>query len=77
MHLERLIGEGDLVALHWWTTGRYRDPASPELDGKEISFPSMTFIRFEGGTIAEIWNIQDTATMHSQLHAPAELAGNR
>src|SRR5205085_4467564 len=34
VRLQRMIGEGDLVALHWLTTGRYRDPESPELDGK-------------------------------------------
>jgi len=77
VHLERMIGEGDMVALHWWTTGRYRDPDSPELDGKEISFPSMTFIRFQGDKIVEIWNIQDTATLQTQLHVPAEPAGRR
>jgi ketosteroid isomerase-like protein len=75
VHLERIIGEGNLVALHWRTTGRYRDPHSPELDGTEISFPSMTFIRFEVGKIAEIWNMQDTATMHAQLHSAAEPVG--
>jgi ketosteroid isomerase-like protein len=75
VQLEQIIGEGDLVALHWRTTGRYHDPASPELDGTETSFPSMTFIRVEAGKIAEIWNIQDTATMHAQLHSAAEPVG--
>ena len=77
VHLERMIGEGDLVALHWRTTGRYSDPDTPDLDGKSVSFPSMTFIRFEGDKIAEIWNIQDTSTMQTQLHTPAGPAGGR
>lgn len=34
----------------------------------------MTFIRFEDGKIAEIWNIQDTATMQTQLRMPARPA---
>jgi ketosteroid isomerase-like protein len=77
VHLERMIGEGELVAMHWRTAGRYSDPDSPELDGKRVGFPSMSFIRFEGGKIAEIWNIQDTATLQTQLCAPVELAGSK
>ena len=77
VHLDRMIGEDDLVALHWRTTGRYSDPDTPDLDGMSVNFPSMTFIRFEGGKIAEIWNIQDTATLQTQLRALAEPAGSR
>jgi ketosteroid isomerase-like protein len=77
VQLERIVGEEDLVALHWRTTGRYSDPDAPELNGRPVSFPSMTFIRFEGDKIAEIWNIQDTATLQTQLRAPAEPAGRR
>ncbi|HEX8918400.1 MAG TPA: ester cyclase [Chloroflexota bacterium] len=72
VRLERIIGEGDVVAMHWRTDGRYSDPHSPSLDGKQISFPSMSFIRFEEDRIAEIWNIQDTATMNTQLQSLAE-----
>ena len=65
--LERMVGEGDLVALHWRTTGRIADPASSESEGTRVSFPSMTFVRLEDSHIAEIWNIQDVATLQSQL----------
>lgn len=65
--LERMVAEGNLVALHWTTTARYNDPATPEIEGKTVSFPSMSFIRVEDGKIAEIWNIQDTTTMQMQL----------
>jgi ketosteroid isomerase-like protein len=65
--LERIVGEGELVALHWYTSGRYSDPDLPDLDGTKLNFSSMTFIRLEAGQIAEIWNIQDTSTMQSQL----------
>jgi ketosteroid isomerase-like protein len=77
VHLERMVGEGDLVAMQWRTTGRYSDPNMPDLDGRSVSFPSMTFIRFEGGKIAQMWNIQDTSTMQTQLHALTEPAGSR
>lgn len=36
-----------------------------------VSFPSMSFLRFQGGKIAEIWNIQDVSTMHTQLGEPS------
>jgi ketosteroid isomerase-like protein len=67
VRIERIIGEGDLVAIHWRTTGRYFERDAPSSDGKPVSFPSMTFVRLEAGKIAEIWNIQDTATLRSQL----------
>jgi ketosteroid isomerase-like protein len=65
--LERMVGEGDFVALHWRTSGRIADPASSDGGGTRVSFPSMTFVRLEEGRIAEIWNIQDVATLQSQL----------
>lgn len=69
--LERMIGEGDTVALHWRTSGRYADPDSPDRDGMYVSFPSMTFVRMAGGRIAEIWNIQDISTLQTQLELAA------
>jgi ketosteroid isomerase-like protein len=77
VRLARIIGEGDLVALQWWTSGHFSDPDSPTLDGKPVSFPSMSFARVEDGKIAEIWNIQDVSTLQTQLHQPSEPAGTR
>lgn len=77
IHLERIIAEGDTVSLHWRTSGRYTDLEAPELDGRHVSFPSMSFIRFKGGKIAEIWNIQDVATMQTQLRDAPKPAGSR
>lgn len=67
VHVERIISEGDIVALHWQTTGTYRDSGSPEIDGTQVSFPSMSFIRLAGAQIAKIWNIQDIATLQTQM----------
>jgi ketosteroid isomerase-like protein len=72
VRVERIVAEGDLVALHWRTSGQYQDPDGGYPGGTEISFPSMTFLRFEDGRISEIWNIQDTATIQTQLHAWTE-----
>jgi predicted ester cyclase len=66
-----MVGDGDTVALHWRTSGRYVDSDSPERDGMQVSFPSMTFVRVADGRIAEIWNIQDISTLQTQLEIAA------
>lgn len=70
-----MIGEEDLVAIHWRTTGHYEEPESHDLHGTPVSFPSMSFLRFQDGKIAEIWNIQDVSTLQSQLEAAAHPIG--
>lgn len=72
----QMIGQGDLVALHWSTSGNYSDLDSPALDGKPVSVPGMSFVRLEQGKIAEIWNIRDTSTLQTQLDEMAEVAGS-
>jgi ketosteroid isomerase-like protein len=68
IRLERMAGEGDLVALHWTVTGRYSAPDEPDVDGRPVSVPWMSFIRLDGGKIVELWNIRDTSTLQTQLH---------
>lgn len=70
--LERMVGEGDTIALHWRTSGRYVDFDSPDGEGIQVSFPSMTFVRLADGRIAEIWNIQDISTLQTQLALAAQ-----
>jgi hypothetical protein len=74
IHVEHVVTEGDLVALHWRTTGRYVDPSEPDLAGVPVDVPSMTFIRLADGLVAEVWNIQATSTLSSQLDAYREAA---
>ena len=68
VHLDQLIGEGDLVALHWHTDGIHTDFEQPENGGTPVTFPSMTFVRLADGRIAEIWNMRDADTIQSQLY---------
>src|SRR5947209_6661886 len=75
VRLEHMIGEGDILALHWRTTGHHAEPEPPKRDGTPVNFSSMTFVRFEDARIAEIWNIQDTATLQSQLREAASSNG--
>jgi ketosteroid isomerase-like protein len=72
VQLERIIGEGNLVALHWRTTARYTAVDEAGLDGLQVSFPSMSFLRMENGKIAEIWNIQDMSTLETQIRERAD-----
>lgn len=73
--VEAVVAEGDMVAIRWTTTGRHTGFLMREQTGKQVSFDSMTFMRVEGGKIAEIWNIQDTASLKTQLDEMAEAAG--
>jgi hypothetical protein len=72
IHVEHVVAEGDLVALHWRTTGLYTDPSEPDLAAVPVDVPSMTFIRLADGLFAEVWNIQATSTLSSQLDAYRE-----
>ena len=71
VRLDHIIGEGDIVALQYQTTGRYADPESPDVDGAPVSFASMTFVRVEDGRIAEIWNMRDADTLRAELEETA------
>jgi predicted ester cyclase len=65
--VEAVVADGDTVAIRWTTTGRHTRFLIREPTGKQVSFSSMTFARVEDGRIAEIWNIQDTASLATQL----------
>jgi ketosteroid isomerase-like protein len=74
VRIERLIGEGDLVALRWTMAGRISAPEEPEIDGRTVSVPWMTFARLAHGKIAELWNIRDTSTLETQLRETAGIS---
>ena len=65
--IEAVVAEGDTVAICWTTTGRHTNFLIREPTGRQLTFSSTTFIRVEGDRIAEIWNIQDTASLATQL----------
>jgi len=71
--LERTIGEDDLVALHWRTTGRYSDPDSPEVDGKRQHGVEVLNVVDEGTSI--LLDAQVGADFHAEttLQAVADL----
>ena len=66
--VERMAGEGDLVAVHWRTTGT-NSVASAGMpgNGKPFDVEGMTFFRFEDGRIVEEWSVTDWMTLMRQL----------
>lgn len=75
--VETVVAEGDTVAIRWTTSGRYTGPMLEGAAGKQVIFSSMTFVCLQDGRIVEIWNIQDTASLRTQLEEPAEPVGSR
>lgn len=67
--IERMAGEGDLVAVHWRAVG-HNSVASAGLpgNGKAFDVEGMTFFRFEGGRIIEEWSVTDWMRLMKQLN---------
>jgi steroid delta-isomerase-like uncharacterized protein len=64
-----VVAEGDMVAIRSTTVGTHTNPMFCEATGKRITFDTMTFSHVHDGKVTEIWNIQDTASVLSQLGA--------
>ncbi|MCL6699784.1 ester cyclase [Sphingomonas sp. NSE70-1] len=66
--VERMAGDGDLVAVHWRAVGS-NTAASAGMpgNGKPFDVEGMTFFRFESGRIIEEWSVTDWMTLMKQL----------
>ncbi len=66
--VERMAGEGELVAVHWRAIGT-NTVASAGMPGtgRPFNVEGMTFFRFEGGRIIEEWSVTDWMTLMKQL----------
>ena len=76
--IERMIGEGDWVALHSTMTGTHTGPLTRPLlppdgppvippTGRPIRVAHQHLLRFEAGRNAELWHVMDTIGMMGQL----------
>jgi steroid delta-isomerase-like uncharacterized protein len=71
--LERIIAEGDWVAVQWTMrgthTGDFTHPAfgSAQASGKAIQMTYMDHYRIVDGRIAEAWEVRDALTLLQQL----------
>jgi steroid delta-isomerase-like uncharacterized protein len=66
--VERMAGDGDLVAVHWRATGT-NSAASAGMpgNGKPFDVEGMTFFRFDHDRIIEEWSVTDWMTLMRQL----------
>lgn len=70
--IDKVIAEGDRVALHCTHTGRHTGEFFPlPATGRAFSYRQMHMIRFEQGTSAEHWAVRDDATLMRQLTGAA------
>lgn len=74
--MERMIAEGDLVAVMNRVTGtQLGEFGDLGPTGRRVSFAAFQFYRIENGKLAEHWEVADFAKMQEQLsQAPEELS---
>lgn len=66
--VDHLIGEGDLVTVHWRARGTNTVAAAGMPgNGKKLDVEGMTIFRFERGRIVEEWSLTDRLAMMRQL----------
>ncbi len=62
------FGQDDHLATRWSVVGRHDGPLGElPATGREIDITAMTISRFEGGRIAEEWELFDEGLMMRQL----------
>jgi len=74
--ITQILGEGDFVAVQWTAVGTHQRPfahmtsefAGPA-KGRSVSITGMWLFRFEGDTIAELWNHWDRHHLLEQTSA--------
>lgn len=66
--VDRIIAEGDMVALHWSSSGTntVAVPGFPG-QGERATVDGMSFFRFADGKIVEEWSTYDNLTILKQL----------
>lgn len=66
--VDRTVAEGDMVAVHWRSSGTNKVKAGPfPGTGKVAALDGMTFFRFRDGRIVEEWTTYDNLAMMRQL----------
>lgn len=70
VQVDRAVGEGDLVAVHWSATGT-NSIAGGGFPGnnRRVSIDGMSFFRFADGRIVEEWSVYDRQAIADQLSA--------
>jgi steroid delta-isomerase-like uncharacterized protein len=68
MTIEHLLGEGDMIALHWTATGTHLGEfrGFPPT-GKRVRLRELAHFRFEEGRVREAWFAPDSLGLMIQL----------
>lgn len=65
--VNHLVADGDLVAVHWTTSGTNTQPGMGlPATGKKIKVSGMTIFRFRAGKISEEWSAWDMLSVLKQ-----------
>lgn len=76
IHVERMVAERDMVAVHWIGTGTNTGEGNGfPATGRKITARGMTFFRFRDGRIAEEWNVIDMLSVLRQAGLLPEAGG--
>jgi steroid delta-isomerase-like uncharacterized protein len=68
--VEDVVAEEDKVVVRWVASGTHQgDLMGLPPSGKRVSVAGITISRFEGGKLAEEWELYDTMGMMQQLDA--------
>jgi len=67
--VKRMLAEGDLVAIHWFSQGKASAAmAGGAVEGRPATVQGISIFRYDdAGKIAESWDMVDRATMLQQL----------
>ena len=77
---QRMVAEGDLVTIHWSSTGTSApNEKRGDAGGRKVTVEGISIFRLENGKVVESWDIVDRLAMFRQLGfkiTPPEAAKN-
>lgn len=66
--IHSVTADGAMVAVRATLHGTHTGPwAGLDATGRPVSVEHAFFLRFDGGVVAEVWEILDSAALHRQL----------
>ncbi len=68
VHVEDTVAQGDQVVVRWLASGTHRGQGMGcDPTGAQVQFRGMTWLRFEGGKMAEGWDAWDLSGLLQKL----------
>lgn len=70
VHVDKLLADGDLVAIHTRWSGTHAGPLwGIEPTNEQVSFHAVDIVRIEDGRAREHWGVTDNLSLFSQVGA--------